>query len=91
MDYMEIARVEAKVPGVIAIDSTAKGLVYFFDDDKSRMVIAGEKGQTKLTMVQVKALLSELPEILEQKNFFTSREIYRCSANSERGGDHLER
>lgn len=60
--------------GVLAIDSAADGLCYMADpDDDPRIAIAGDKGITILTVPQAKALIKELPDILE---IFMRRRYY---------------
>ena len=73
MTEAEVKKVEARVPGVIVMDSSAPGLVYFFDEDQSRMAIAGKKGIVMLSMTQAKVLARELSEVIEQRQYFTER------------------
>lgn len=64
MTDLEAYRLENKYP-VRAIESEASGLKYLVDDDRRGLVIAGQVGMTGLSMRQAKALVRELPGILE--------------------------
>ena len=77
MEDFEVARIEARVPGVIVMDSEARGLKYLFDDDQSRMVIAGKKGFVMLSMDQARVLARELGKVVEQRQYFTARKPYQ--------------
>lgn len=68
--------VERMVPGAIVIDSEVPDLFYAFDSDKSRLLVAGKKGYTMLTVHQATALLRELRDILELRGVFTMRVEY---------------
>lgn len=84
MEMFDIARIEARVPGVITIEGSSPGLVYFFDHDKDRLVIAGRKGFTEMTVIQAKAMIKELPAILEDRHYFTEREIFRVESGEKK-------
>lgn len=73
MDSLTAEKIERDVPGCIIIDSEERGLKYLFDGDKGRLVIAGHKGFTMLTINQARALLRELGGVLENRYFFTER------------------
>jgi hypothetical protein len=77
MTEMEVERIEARVPGVIVMDSKARGLKYFFDDNQSRMAIGGQKGLVILSMRQARMLARELAEVIEQRQYFTERKPYQ--------------
>lgn len=77
MRLCEIAKVEAMAPGAIAIEGNYPGLVYFFDHNKERMLIAGRQGYTEMPIDMVRAMIRELPEIIADRYCFTQRELYR--------------
>ena len=74
MTDKEAHNIEKDHPEIIIIDSKVKGLRYLFDDDKSRFVIAGKRGMVMLTIKQAEALKDELNDIVELRDFVTSRE-----------------
>lgn len=75
VEDFEVARIEARVPGVIVMDSEMPGIKYFFDSDQSRMVIAGQKGYAMFTMAQARVLARELADVIEQRQYFTERNL----------------
>lgn len=77
MQLCEIAKIEAKAPGTIAIEGNYPGLVYFFDHNKERMLIAGRQGYTEMPIAMVRQMIKELPDIIEDRYCFTEREVFR--------------
>ena len=73
MTSEESFKIECEHPDIMVVDSKANGLRYLFDDGKSRLAIAGQKGITMLTIRQAKALRDELNDIIELREVITAR------------------
>ena len=73
MTEREAELLEKYHPDIMVMDSSAKGLKYLFDKDKSRLAIAGKKGVVMLTIKQAETLKDELSDILELREVITAR------------------
>ena len=73
MNDKEADRLERKVPGIVIMDSSAKGVKYLFDGVKDRFDIAGQRGMVMLSIKQAKAVRDELSEIIELRECISER------------------
>lgn len=87
MQSQEIYKLEQRA-NILAIDSAAQGLCYLTcPEDDHRIAIAGEKGVAIMTVAQAKAMLAELPDILD---LFVIRREYALRTK-ESGGARRKR
>lgn len=82
MQSNEIYKLEQRAD-IIAIDSAVEGLCYITSpEDDARIAIAGQQGIAIMTVAQAKALLTELPDVLD---LFVIRHEYALRNKQSRG------
>lgn len=65
MNQYEMNNIERNYEGVMGIEGEKRGVYYILDEDRTGIVICGEKGMTLLNKEQALSISDELRSIME--------------------------
>lgn len=65
MNQYEMNNIERNYEGVMGIEGEKRGIYYILDEDRTGIVICGEKGMTLLNKEQALSISDELRSIME--------------------------
>lgn len=65
MNQYEMNNIERNYEGVMGIEGEKRGVYYILDEDRTGIVICGEKGKTLLSFKQAVCLSKELCAVID--------------------------
>lgn len=65
MNQYQMNNIEKNYEGVMGIEGEKRGVYYILDEDRTGIVICGEKGMTLLNKEQALSISDELRSIME--------------------------